>query len=338
MKSNQSRLRYMDVYKGVLMLLVIYGHIVYYTRLYAGLGSNIVFDWFQDVANHWIAPFYMAAFFVATGFCSSFKKPVKEQLLSDFKTLIVPAWVMTIIVGLVSLSGWSDVVLLAKRLFLQGSGSYWFVASMFVAKILYRFALKIDRSVVRFALLFVVSVIGTYLNSHLPDKFWYFYHALSLCVFFEVGRQLRSLDLVKWYVALASLLVYVLLVVVLLRLGQRVPALCAVQTFKYKMMPVYFLLATTGSVVCLYVCKCVGSCSLLEYVGQNSVVYYITHFAFFSLFIPLASSFIAAYQGSIVWSLILFFAIFVGAILWSTAISLLVNTKYLRWIVGKSSR
>ena len=71
---QKKRLPEMDVMKGILSILVILGHIIFWEQFVSGeeLTSNASINQNIFVAV-WIAPYYMAAFFFVTGFCSSFK-------------------------------------------------------------------------------------------------------------------------------------------------------------------------------------------------------------------------------------------------------------------------
>lgn len=334
--SSKQRKPYMDVYKGLLMLFVIFGHISYAIGVNVNNHSNIVYNCLQGFASNWIAPFYMAAFFVASGFCSSFSKPLKQQVVSDVKTLIVPAWVVTIVVSLFRYETTETLLLLAKKLLLQGGG-FWFVVSLFCARIIYYFTLKIDKRILRFILLFILSFIGIYLNGHFQDRVWYLFHALSLCVFLEVGNYLRNDKVLNIWSMLISGIIYVVIILFLQYYEKRVPSLCAIQTFNFRWMPIYFILASTGSIVCLSLCKLLQKCSPLEYVGRNSIIYYLTHYQFFNISIPLIATFILSKNSSIIWSISIFLALFIGSVIWSTLISMLLNTKYLCWIIGRNN-
>lgn len=292
-------------------------------------------DFFQGIASGWIAPFYMAAFFVITGYCSQFKKPYIQQIITDFRTLIVPAWIMCIVVWSLTFNEQNGLKTLLFRLFVKGSGGYWFVTAMFMARAIYYWIARISCQWLRIVLLLLVCFAGTYLNGSYNDKYWMIYHAMSFCVFLEVGRFVRERNCLKWKVAVGCALVYIVAVILMRCVGFQPPALCATQTFTYIFMPLFFMMASIGSLACIYGCKRMKQCKAIEYIGKNSVIYYITHFSFFSLVIPHISSFILAKQTSVGWSIAIFLMVFAGAVAFSSLLSVLINTKGMRWIIGK---
>ena len=95
---NSERIPYIDVAKGILILLVVYDHLpdVY---MYLLNLSNSHIEYLND--TQWIFKlFFMPAFFCITGMCSNFNKNFKPFLISNLKTLIVPNVLLGIIVGL----------------------------------------------------------------------------------------------------------------------------------------------------------------------------------------------------------------------------------------------
>ena len=84
----EGRKNYIDVFKGILILMVVWGHIVFYVGFYSGIalkGDPFIFT--QFVSDKFIAPYYMAAFFWVTGYCSSYRRSFRDQAIIDFRRL-----------------------------------------------------------------------------------------------------------------------------------------------------------------------------------------------------------------------------------------------------------
>ena len=282
-----TRLRYLDVYKGILMLMVIYGHIVYAIALYADGYTNATYQWFQTVANDWVAPYYMAAFFIVTGYCMFRTKPFKKQIIDDLRRLIVPGLIMPVLLLPLSLSDF-DFSDFLKKIFLHGGG-YWFIIALFISKLQYSLLCKWVRSPLRWFILAASMMLGSYFVENKIFEIWSLYHAMVMIIFLEVGSALRKYDLLNRRLALigaVSLALYLLLTLVYHMIGWGMPAFCAIQTYYWKLVFMYFLFAVSGSMVLLWAAKWIEHCHWLEYVGKNSLIYYLVHFSFFGLFIP----------------------------------------------------
>ena len=79
----KERLHYIDVMKGITMLVVVLHHVLWITvDLKNVTNSTMLFlhGW-QDM----LASFIMPAFFFCTGYCSSFNKAFKPFFISNFK-------------------------------------------------------------------------------------------------------------------------------------------------------------------------------------------------------------------------------------------------------------
>ena len=97
---SAGRLPYMDVMKGILIIMVVFGHIYYALWKYGELTlDNVTYNITSFIANVLIAPYYMAAFFFVTGFCSNFHKPITVQIKDDIKRLVVPGFIISIVMG-----------------------------------------------------------------------------------------------------------------------------------------------------------------------------------------------------------------------------------------------
>ncbi len=115
--TTHKRITYLDVAKGLLFLMVIYDHLldVYLTLLEH---DNYFIEHLNE--GQWIYKlFFMPAFFCITGMCSIFNKKFTPFLISNFKTLIIPNLVFSVLLNP------TDPNLL-KILLHRGGGQYYF--------------------------------------------------------------------------------------------------------------------------------------------------------------------------------------------------------------------
>ena len=84
----KERLHYVDVCKGLLILMVIWQHIPEFVS-WAGVDSSVIES--CGGGSSWLFwGFYMQAFFLTNGFTSNFKKDFRPFLWGSFKALLIP--------------------------------------------------------------------------------------------------------------------------------------------------------------------------------------------------------------------------------------------------------
>ena len=90
---QKTRLHYVDIAKGLLILMVIIHHIPQY---YLTNGHNNYLKYMDD--NSFIySSFFMASFFILSGYVSNFSKPFIAFSIKNFKSLMVPSFAFTMI-------------------------------------------------------------------------------------------------------------------------------------------------------------------------------------------------------------------------------------------------
>ena len=84
MSATKERLPYIDVAKGLLILMVVWGHFELILRETHKTSDPVVAYW-DHVEIIWSA-FFMPAFFFITGLCGNFNKPFKKFVIQSFRT------------------------------------------------------------------------------------------------------------------------------------------------------------------------------------------------------------------------------------------------------------
>lgn len=130
---------YIDVAKGILIIMVVVGHFENLSRLYYGIENSYI-QAFNNVELLWVS-WFMPAFFFFTGLCSSFNKPFKDFFIANFKSIIIPGILITLLLKYTdnilslnfALKAWSPGF--KNLLFRAGTG--WFLPALFIAKVIY---------------------------------------------------------------------------------------------------------------------------------------------------------------------------------------------------------
>lgn len=145
-----NRIEYIDIAKGLGMILVVIGHCIN-GKTFSGT---------------WINSFHMPLFFILSGLCFSEKKyPVFLPFLKKrVKTLLLPCIYFSILVT--SLSTLTHGKFTFQRLIDQTlPGALWFVFILFLTEILYYFIQKHNKNkIYTFSCLFLCLLIGITLN------------------------------------------------------------------------------------------------------------------------------------------------------------------------------
>jgi fucose 4-O-acetylase-like acetyltransferase len=169
----------------------------------------------------------------------------------------------------------------------------------------------------------------------LKYEFWHFTKALELMPFLELGRQYNKIEKLYFPFELICIIVYVVVIGSLLTLGIVTPYVTGTSNPSPKMVPVFMVASVTGSVAIYKLAKVINSNRVLEYVGRNTLVFYLTHMTFLWIACELLHKYMDLNGLSVLSTCGLLLGLFIGACLWSTAFSYLLNTKYLKWILGK---
>lgn len=330
------RLTYIDVSKGLFMLIVVYYHMICIPqRACVGL-VNDCNSWILETPNLFRA-FFMAGFFFVSGMTSKFKRPIKEQIINDAKTLLLPSMLICTITALFYPDAVDNGELGIIKTNLLFGGGAWFITTMFLARFFYKLMLKIEKDKLRWALIFVIWIFGCLADRLIPTRyeFWYLPKALVFLPFLELGHSYYKIENLKIPFETICVILYIVVIVILMALGITTPYVTGTSSLKPIMIPVFAVASVTGSVAVFKLGKIINSNRFLEYVGKNTLVFYLTHMTFLWIACKVINDHYDMSNMSVWMTLAFLLALFVGAILWSSLFSYLLNTKYLKWILGK---
>lgn len=334
MRSSGIREKSIDVMKGILILMVVWGHIVFYVGLYSGIAlKTSPFVYTAFISNNFIAPYYMAAFFWVTGYCSSYRRRFRDQVVIDFRRLVVPAVIIPVLMSFFfspPLESFQRTLINTLHLKLP-----WFLLACFLSKnMLYAFR-GVKLRWLKLTIQLLLSFLGCYLLEKYKEyNYICLFHAMAFVPFVAIGHEMRNLEIKdKWIIP--SVMIYGVIIIAFILSKRVVPSLCGIITFPAYLYPVYVVLAILGTIIWFIISRKIGSSLVLEYLGRNSLVIYLTHFSFFSVATYILKSFILENSDRFFPSLFIVMFMFIGATVWSCAWINVLNTKYLKWIIGK---
>lgn len=328
----EKRISYIDVCKGILILMVVLGHVVYIMRITTGLAlGSFPYVFIQNIASIWIAPYYMAAFFLISGYCSKFIRPLKEQIFTDGKRLVLPAIIIPLIMKIVT-PPMCDINFHIFSYILYGDLP-WFLMAMFWARIFFKIVMLPNIKDVYKPIFFIIlSIVGCLiLERYKGLEYLSFFHGLAFSLFVFIGNKLKNVKISKMWIV-SVICIYISLVITC---AGHVPALCADIYFGIRQWPIYIVAAFCGSLFIFQLSKFIGHNSVLEILGRNSLVIYLTHCEFLRIMSTYMIGYISKYNMSFLFSFCIILFMFVGATCWGVIWSLLLNRKYTKWIVGK---
>lgn len=209
---TKTRLTYIDIARGIAILLVVIGHINQFYRNNLGISNPQILSF--------IYTFHIPLFFIISGMLFS-EKSFKDVsftkfLLKKIKTLIVPYLFLDITGGLFNVAVYSDLNLInIKNVVINtltlhcNVGANWFISALFIGEIVLYFFMKYYMSIYKYA---------AWIPFLLINLFYPFSHWINISVrgviaftFILLGYYLKEFfksDLNKrWYMILISLVI-----------------------------------------------------------------------------------------------------------------------------------
>lgn len=192
MITKGTRLQYIDIAKGILILFLLCGHSILYTRM-LGYDDDSISLWNKLVP--WYNAFFMPAFFIITGFCSSYTINFKEYLWKNIKSLLIPAvLIVTSSQYIMDLCLHNELTLkhVTDLFFWMLDKGPWFIIALFWCKLIYWFLYKLSlkRQLFIIGIVFFVGLILTRLKN-IPNV-QYHIHVMLLLPYLAFGAYLKN--------------------------------------------------------------------------------------------------------------------------------------------------
>lgn len=333
-QENGCRLAYLDVGKGILIIFLLFHH------FHSAVRNLELPEFDYSIFTCWqylIDVFFMPAFLLFTGYCSSFNASFKVFCGKHIKSLLVPMLISLVICEfLYTLLFNRDIHNLNYYIELVIFRSPWFIWAIWGGKLTLWLLIKCIRNKKTLSLTtFLMSVLGIVINEHgLTRNYFCYLHILVASLFICIGYCIKGLQLKSRY-AIITLIVFVLVASVLnyFKPGHLPRFSGSPFTLSLIHYPICLFLSITGCFSFLYVCQRIKCNHFLTFYGKNSIVIYLYHFPVLAWLISVTTKNI--YPSTNILLLFDLIIIYVAELLYCTALIVLFDNKRLRWIIGK---
>ncbi len=324
---KQKRLTYIDIAKGLLILLVILYHVSPFMK--SSLEGAYVIPIIGKNINKWFDVFFMPAFFIISGFCSNFSIDWKTFFIKQVKTIVLPVFLLTYILYAITLYYFNPVHALGA-FWLHGN---WFILSLLFSRTIFYFLLhtiKNKKIILACSLLMTFLTVYLHTQEHSPNPF-YIHQGLIAVSFIAFGNFIKEFNLKNKFMY-GSAILYIFSIIVINALNLDRPVWVMYFNFKTHYIPLFYFLAITGTATILVISKHIKP-FFLPFCGKNSLIIYLTH----SIILPkVIKSFFSLKPSALPSdSVFSFFIIFVITTLFSLFVCKLFDNKYGNFILGK---
>lgn len=338
-----NRIQLFDTTKGILMLLLIYGHLVIFAKT---LNVENIGTSFIQTTVPFYRVFFMQTFFFITGYCTTWNIGLALFLKKNLKTIVLPAFLFLpfsyfakIIIG--HEMTLSSFINLAFSYIINGIP--WFLASLFIAKLLFYFTFKICKNKIGLlAICSVLLIFGVYIIEVIkPENIWSYQQALLMIPFMGIGYCIKAwnkVDMGKGNIltikslSMASVPYFgIVFLWQIMGLGIGFPAVDYYIDIVPLTVPFYIIFAISGTALILLIAKLINGIDFINLLGRQSLFIYLIHPVVAYIII----SMIKIYCPIFLKSIFFFPAVYVTTIMVLLAGSKLMGTKYFSWMVGK---
>ncbi len=283
---NGRRKTYLDMVKGICIILVVLGHSEYVSHY----------------TNIWLSTFHLPAFFIVSGYLTEmkmeFQKNFREILIKKVRSLLVPYFIFSFGALLVELAlghGTKDLIseILLKTIFLRGYSVFWFLSAAFFGELIFiAFRKKLQlKAALPVLVLIAVVLYKVYDLASLPDPANIVLQTIAkffiAAAFMAMGALICRIIAKREKFSAIELVAGLLLVVgnyFLIRFT-------ALGTYNRDLnfasvgsVIIYLLQGTIVSMGLFLVCKNIKNIPIITFFGQNSLIIMSTHLNYYVLY------------------------------------------------------
>lgn len=303
----KERIHWIDITKGLLIILMVFGHI-----------DNIAGD--MGIDDHYLVKcaffsslygcFFMQAFLILTGYTSNFERDASSFFKSLIKTILIPWFSFSILNQVYRMcTGNLDMFLEinTQRYFFLFE-DFWFLHVIFFGKLLYYVLYRLfNKDTLRVVVLLIMMISGFIIFSLNPNpdltyhdhNYLHYKDILCMTFFIWVGNYCRRKNVFehikgKTLLVIATLYLLGHAIRLVFRINGLDELLIAPVVISHGgnaispvQVPAYLYYVILGSFTLFGIMQKLNTCKLLDYFGRNSLVVYCIHFIFLELYIPL---------------------------------------------------
>lgn len=334
---KSKRVRWVDIAKGLLMVIVVISHMDEATNIDDTVAH--VLNSFESIYNS----FFMGAFFVITGLCTNFYKPWKEYMKGCFKSLIIPGFFLLLLARCIcvyplmvfhhNLIGIFDSIQgLVFDTLLYGAAA-WFLAAMFVSRILCKALLQIvNNSAFQFLIVVSVGLFGLYVkNAGIACfDYWRLSYAMIFVPYLWGGHFMKRFDIDK-YLGIYPAIISVGILCACLMYDSTIKMTLSVNC-SFTQIPLLIIESLSGIYIVLSISYLLKENRFLEHIGKISLIVYLVQWSVMSTFISHSHLF----GHNMALSILGYFSTVALVLLFATVIhKICVSSKYLKFVIGK---
>ena len=287
--NKETRYSWIDIAKGILICFVVIGHVGFcvqdeaYKDVYA----------FTSKLNPLFISYYMPAFFVITGMCSSFNKPFGEFFVKNFKALIIPniligiffaQWLNLFLSNTTGLS-YLNILDIDYWAIVWNGGGQCFLSALFIAKIIMYFIYKYlfkYRKLTAVLLMSVLLLASVLYNKKLVPNVWFFEQALLLLPFMYAGVIMKDYTNYIRNNKLKILILGVLSLVLWMTLplfGISSPYVIGVPSVYWGNFIFFVIIALLETMALCAISMIINISKPLQTIGKHTLTTYLLHFS-----------------------------------------------------------
>lgn len=287
----KERLKYIDIAKGILIVFVVLGHIASISKEYGGIDNNYLNHTGYLLSTFYV-PFYMQAFFLITGFTSNFDKHFTTFIYQNIKKILLPYFCFGIIYAAFNKlffdMDFFFTTMDGEKLFFLVE-YYWFLSSLFIARIIYWFLNKIPNKAIVLLICFFSLILGAAISNYYKETLgishwhnWFHYrNALMMIFFISIGQQMRRFaNVTNNKIIMGGAILFPIVWFAFKLIGVEIPSIGHGTDLEYKEIPWHLLFATTGSLLIVFISKTFlkqGN-KYIEIFGKYSLIVYTVHY------------------------------------------------------------
>lgn len=267
------RVAWLDVAKGIGILLVIFGHIFNY-------GGEI---------SKWIFSFHMPLFFFCSGYLYRRNDSFKNYLVKKLKAYLIPFFVFSILGTLFTLLFYGNSITLEGLLkdLYNGQpeclhvGQLWYLICLLWTCLLFYLVDVITRGdmIKIFAITWLIAAVSKTLpvlldsSQRLPLKID---TAFSALVFFSLGYLYKN---IRWKSEELSKKKLIIMAVIMgiISIGAMFKPHINIASLKYEDYFDFLFFAIIGILMIIFISQAFSSLGFLKYLGENSLVIFAVH-------------------------------------------------------------
>lgn len=279
---KKDRLHWVDIAKGMLILMLIIHHLSSAFKLSDIDTSEFLFlTCWQPI----FTTFFMPAFFIISGYCSNFSKGAVTFWLDLAKHLILPLLLFEFFTCLFwTFVAHKDNITFGDVLsfWIRNNGThFWFLNALIFSKIILWMFHKICKSLpILMFMTFFLLATGVLCNQlEVGSNFLYIRHSFVATFFVATGFLLKNNSGLSKYLDLLGVgFPYMLLLLYMFH--RHIPVYTANMNVSIQELPIFIVLSIGGTMALFSLAKKLVTLTWIEFYGRNTLLIYLIHFVF----------------------------------------------------------